>query len=341
MGNKMLRTARLEHSAVMLTDTPVVVSDQSLDQPHIERLTAIDVRPVFIVAPHRSGTTLLYRTLAESGSFNVVTVNHIVNRHRLLHLYFTGQYEMAREELNRYFESKGVPRESQNSREFNADTLEEYCYAFDRQTHRPRLAPDNAEQFKLFCKKLQVIQDPSRRLLLKNPFDGTGFLYIPQVFPEARFVFIYRNPVDVINSKIRQNRLLLGRKFEYHATFLQEYASLFAHPVKLAMARLIFSDKLPIMAELVCRDVSSNFDYVLENFAKLGERALGVTYPELCNEPTRTVRRIMEFLGVEERKPRDYAFMIRKREPEILPEVERRRSRILKRNEAYCREFHV
>lgn len=325
----------------MITDTPAVVSDQSLDQLYLERLNAIEVRPVFIVAPHRSGTTLLYRTLAESGSFNVVTVNHIVNRHRLLHLYFTGQYEAAREELNRHFESKGVARESQNSREFNADNLEEYCYAFDRQKHRPRLAPDNAEEFKLFCKKLQVIQDPARCLLLKNPFDGIGFLYIPQVFPQARFVFIYRNPVDVINSKIRLNRLLLSKKFEYHATFFQEYARLFANPLKLALARFLFSEKLPVMTELVCRDVSRNCDYVVENFAKLGERAMGVTYPELCNEPTRTVRRVMDFLDVHENSPRDYSYMIQKREPHVLPDVARRRNWILKRNAAYCRTFQV
>lgn len=330
-----------EHSTAMITDTPTVVSDHGFDQPYLERLNAIDVPPVFIVAPHRSGTTLLYRTLAESGSFNIVTVNHIVNRHRLLHLYFTGQYGAAREELNRYFESKGVARESQNSRQFNADNLEEYCYAFDRQAHRPRLAPDNAEQFKLFCKKLQVIQDPSRLLLLKNPYDGIGFLYIREIFPQARFIFIYRNPVEIINSKIRLNRVLLAKKFEYHATFVQEYARLFANPFKLAMARLVFSERLPIMTELVIRDVSHNCDSVLENFGKLGEQAMGVTYPELCNEPTQTVRRVMDFLALQEKNPRDYSSMIRKREPDILPEVTRRRSRILRRNEAYCRTFHV
>jgi Sulfotransferase family len=325
----------------MITETPTLDYDRSLDQPYLERLKDIQVRPVFIIAPHRSGTTLLYRTLAESGSFNIVTVNHIINRHRLLHLYFTGQFDSARAELNRYFESKGVPSESQNSRQFNADNLEEYCYAFDRQPHAPRLSPENAESFQVFCRKLQVIQSPAHRLLLKNPFDGIGFLYIPQVFPEARFVFIYRNPVHVISSRVRLNRVMLGKKFEYHATFLEEYARLFANPVKLALARMVFSPKLPIMTELVLRDVSRHCDYVRENFSKLGERAIGVTYPELCNEPTRTVHRIMDFLGIPETNPRDYSFMIRKREPDILPEVERRRQRILKRNAAYCREFHV
>ena len=316
------------------------VLDKSLDQPYLEKLKGVEVRPVFIIAPHRSGTTLLYRILVEGGSFNAVTVHHILNRHRLLQLHFTNQDQAARQELNRIFESKGIQGESMNSREFSGDVLEEYCYAFDRQGRRPRLAPDNAEEFKLFAKKLQVIQDFSRPLLLKNPYDGVGFLYLAEVFPDARFIFIYRNPVDVINSKIRLNRLLLGKKFEYHAMVVQDYAELFEKPMKLAMARLVFSSKLPLMTELVYRDVSRSCDYVLENVGKLGEKAMGVTYPELCANPTQVVERVLEFLKLPA-SGRDYSKMIRKREPDILPEVEQRRSRIEKRNAGYREAFHV
>jgi hypothetical protein len=316
------------------------VLDKNLDQPYLEKLKGVEVRPVFIIAPHRSGTTLLYRILVEGGSFNAVTVHHILNRHRLLQLHFTNQDQAARQELNRIFESKGIQGESMNSREFSGDVLEEYCYAFDRQGRRPRLAPDNAEEFKLFAKKLQVIQDFSRPLLLKNPYDGVGFLYLAEVFPEARFIFIYRNPVDVINSKIRLNRLLLSKKFEYHAMVVQDYARLFEQPMKLAMARLVFSSKLPLMTELVYRDVSRSCDYVLENVGKLGDKAMGVTYPELCSNPTQVVERVLEFLKLPA-SSRDYSSMIRKREPDILPEVEQRRSRIEKRNEGYREAFHV
>ena len=316
------------------------VLDKSLDQQYLERLNGMEVRPVFIIAPHRSGTTLLYRILVESGSFNAVTVHHILNRHRLLQLHFTNQDQAAREELNRIFESKGIRNESMNSREFGSDVLEEYCYALDHQGRRPRLAPDNAEEFKLFTKKLQVIQDFSRPLLLKNPYDGVGFLYLAEVFPDARFIFIYRNPVDVINSKIRLNRLLLSKKFEYHAMVIQEYARLFEKPIKLAMARMVFSSRLPLMTELVFRDVSRSCDYVLENVGKLGEKAMGVTYPELCSDPTQVVHRVLEFLKLPTNS-RDYSDMIRKREPDILPEVEQLRSRIEKRNEGYCQAFHV
>ncbi len=319
--------------------TTVTNSDRNLDLAYLGTLPESDFRPIFIVAQHRSGTTLLYRILAETRRFNVVTAHHIINRHRLLHLHFTGRDAVAREELNRWFESKGVRGESMNSRDFKADVLEEYCYAFDRQGRQPRLAPSNAEAFRLFCGKLQIIQDPARPLLLKNPYDGIGFLYIREVFPQARFIFIYRNPVDVINARIKLNRLLLGRKFEYHAAIVQEYASLHDHPARIAMARLLFSERLPLMTEWVYRNVARSCDYILENAGKLGGDAFGVTYPDLCDDPTSTVQRIMNFLGLEHQE--DHSSTISVHTPAILPEVERRRQRIEKRTEAYRHAFNV
>ena len=325
----------------MATQTDTTAPGKNLDGPYLDRLKSVEVRPVFIVGPHRSGTTLLHRILAETGKFNVVTVHHILNRHRLLHLYFNGQDQAAREELAREFESKGIRAESMNSREFTPDAIEEYCYALEPQRRKPRLAPENAENFKIFCKKLQVVQDPSRPLLLKNPFDGVGFLYIREVFPQARFIFIYRNPVDIISSKIRLNRLLLSRKFEYHAAIIDSYRQLFEKPLKLATARFLFSERLPVMRTLVVRDVSENCDYMLANSGKFGAHGMGISYPELCNEPTSVIRHILDFAGIAADGLPDYSNMIRKREPDILPEVERARERILKRNEAFCRTFHV
>jgi hypothetical protein len=67
---------------------------------------------------------------------------------------------------------------------------------------------------------------------------------------------------------------------------------------------------------------------------------MGVTYPELCADPTQVVHRVLEFLKLPTNN-RDYSDMIRKRESDILPEVEQLRRRIEKRNEGYCQAFHV
>src|SRR6202021_3695119 len=107
---------------------PSLVLDKSLDQPYLERLNGVEVPPVFIIAPHRSGTTLLYRILVESGSFNAVTVHHILNRHRLLQLHFTNQDQAARQELNRIFESKGIRGELRTSGGLRAGVREEFFF---------------------------------------------------------------------------------------------------------------------------------------------------------------------------------------------------------------------
>ena len=50
----------------------------SLDQPYLDQLTQTDLQPIFILGDHRSGTTLLYQTLASTHCFNVVKAYHVI-----------------------------------------------------------------------------------------------------------------------------------------------------------------------------------------------------------------------------------------------------------------------
>jgi len=54
--------------------TATTLSIDSLsDESYIAQIQGLDYRPVFIIGPHRSGTTLLYRVLTEIGSFNTTS----------------------------------------------------------------------------------------------------------------------------------------------------------------------------------------------------------------------------------------------------------------------------
>lgn len=55
--------------------------------------------------------------------------------------------------------------------------------------------------FVLFCKKLYFIS--GKPLLLKNPFLSMRIKEVRMVFPQARFIHIYRHPFKVIPSTIR------------------------------------------------------------------------------------------------------------------------------------------
>jgi hypothetical protein len=309
------------------------------DESYLPQLRGLDFRPVFIIGPHRSGTTLLYRVLTESGSFNTTTAYHIVNRNRLLALRATGQEQAARDRLDQWFAENGLRGKEHNSAPITPDLPEEYCFALEHQGKRIIVDQANLPSFNQFCRKLQTIQDPTRPLLLKNPYDTLNFLYLHDHVPNARFIFIFRHPVDVVNSQIRLLRQMIHQKSEYHALMFHRLRELYDNPVKLALARLVYSEHLPLMILQTSRYVSRNCDYILNNVEKLGNSAMGLTYPQLCGDTNNQIRRILNFLELEEKTPCDYSKLIRGREPAVLPEVESRREWINKRNEAYCRRF--
>jgi Sulfotransferase family len=309
------------------------------DELYLDRLQGISYRPVFIIGPHRSGTTILYRVLGQTGCFNLTTAYHIVYRDRLLELRFTGREQATREEMTRLFTEKGLLGGEHNSAPITPDIPEEYCFALEHQGRRILVDTANLESFDLFCKKLQVLQDPARPLLLKNPYDTLNFPYLHQTLPKARFVFIYRHPVDVVNSQMTLLRRIFEKKSEYHALIFDRYRRLTESPARMAAVRFFYSERFPFMVRQVSHYVSRNFDYMMEHVGELGDAALGVTYPELCSQPAQTVRHILDFLGLQEPQEQDYSRLIRSRDPAILPDVEKHRAWIEKRNEAYLRRF--
>lgn len=320
---------------------------------YLERLDSVDLQPVFIIGTHRSGTTILQHVLGQTGCFNVTTAYHVLYSKHLLALHFTDREQLAREELRSLLASKGLLAEEHHGvpgktpRNKNPDSVpigpdvsEEYCWALE-QSRRIVVQPQNLKSFIDFCKKLQLIQDRSRPLLLKNPYDTLNFLYLQKVFPQARFVFIHRNPLEVVNSQVRLMRAMLRKKSEYYAMIIERYRWVCEHPIAMKVVGTVFSERLPFLAWQVAHHVSRNFDYVLQNLDKLGNTAMGVTYPELCREPGQTMRRILDFLKLREETPQDYSRLLRSREPSIVPDVERWRVWLQKRNRAYCQRFGV
>ena len=300
-----------------------------------------ELRPVFILGHHRSGTTILYSLLAETGLFNVTTAYHVLNRHRLLELHADGQEASAREDLRSRFEAHGLRDREFDSIPITPDIPEEYAYALDHQGSHTRLSPPNLEGFLRFCQAVTAIQDPARPLLLKNPYDTGNFLYLREALPAARFVFIHRDPVDVVSSQLRALRSLLEAKNEYVAMVVESYRRLFEQRVKLALTRFLWSERLPLLVNAAARTVTRVNDHVLRRGGEMADRCCHVTYAELCSAPARTIAAILAFLGWPDVPERDYAGRVSPRRSPRPPEVEARRGRIRARNAEYCRRFGV
>src|SRR5277367_4991891 len=125
------------------------------DDSFLHLLKDVAFRPVFIIGDHRSGTTLLYRILAETGSFAVFTAYHVVNYNEILANHCAGREQEATEALSARFTALGLSNRIIDSVPVGPDAPEEYGFVLD-DSRRPRVQPSNRDRMVEICRKLRV-----------------------------------------------------------------------------------------------------------------------------------------------------------------------------------------
>lgn len=147
---------------------------------------------------------------------------------------------------------------------------------------------------------------PRPDVLLKFIRANGRFLLLRAICPEARAVFIIRNPVDVLNS-LRRRFSLFGA--EFHDDDYPRFAAQMAQ---------VCGECLPAVPEPSELEKGLLFWYgmnrfALESFARVpaAERPLVVRHEELRLDPEPLVRRICDYLAV----PYDPAYLQAARRP--------------------------
>jgi hypothetical protein len=130
-------------------------------------------RPVFIVSPPRSGSTMLFETLARApGVFTIGDESHQL---------IEGVPQLSPE--SRGFESNRLLAADASSA--MAETLRRRFYEALRDRDSQRPAPGQPV-----------------RMLEKTPKNSLRVPFLTRVFPEARFIYLYRDPRQVLSSMI-------------------------------------------------------------------------------------------------------------------------------------------
>lgn len=317
-------------------------SKSGADRPYLELLKDIRPRPIFIMGPHRSGTTLFYTLLTGTGRFNYPSVYDVLNVDRLLYLHHhKEESQKIWDSLQRQFDAMGVKNRVYDSLAAEPDLCEEYCYALRYKGRRPMMTPRNLPDFRVFLQKIAYTQDPSRPVLLKNPYDAANFLYLKEVFPDARFVFIHRNPLQVMDSQVRLFHLMLHPGNQLELIVNEDLRDLFASPFKLRVARLLYHKDSPVLFWQAFHQLGKCCDYIAANIDALGGCYMQTTYPELCADPTGVVKRTLEFLGVPEVPDLELNRKISVRNRVKLPIIEKHAERILRRTQPFREKFSV
>jgi hypothetical protein len=291
------------------------------DRPHLGRLEGVPFRPVFIMGSARSGTTILYQLLAMTERLNPVTAYHLIDYHQLLANHFDQTTDRAKRDLAERFVQLGITGGRFDGVGISPDFPEEYGFHLGASQ---RVTPRTLPRFLELCRKVQLISPPDRPLLLKNPWDARAFLYIKRVLPESRFIFIHRNPVEIVQSLVDGVRSLLEARNAYHALLAESYDRLMGQKLRRSVARLLFAPRWRLGTGIVGWQVARTARYFLDHVGALPEADhISIRYEDLCQDPASVVGRCLAFLGLPENPEVPYRNFIRVRERRRPPEGER------------------
>lgn len=279
----------------------------SEDAPYLANIAHRPVRPIFIMGLHRSGTTFLYSCLAKSFPLANLSLYHLFYYSRLLKNLADHNEAADRAALNQHFLDLGIADRGLDGTAVNADTVEEYGFLLRQQFGSFRFSDDKADFFQQMCQKLQYVQPGSEAVLLKNPWDTGNAAAILQHFPNARFIYITREPIAVLNSMLnallsylqgpqRYLELLLspsGSRKSYYSGYLMWRALRGVRAVigERAIARLA----RPMLAKALARQL---LNYRREIASLPPARALEVDYQRLVGNPGQVMEELGAFIGL-------------------------------------------
>ena len=202
--------------------TSVLVAPSNL----IERLlysrrieaTPLHSEPIFILGHQRSGTTMLHELLAAPKGHGAITMaqmtaphSAVVDRflpHPIRNLVRPTERPMDNMKLNwespqeeGYIIAKSTIHSAHTFMAFpkrSRDYFKRYVLMEDLSDQ------DRSEWKKIYksiLKKTQFLVGNQTRLVLKDPFNTARIKILLEIYPDAKFVYIHRNPYDVFASK--------------------------------------------------------------------------------------------------------------------------------------------
>ena len=212
-------------------------------------------RPIFIIGPHRSGTTLLYRILGrhpDLGYYNLAN-RRLVNWPTLAHL-LTG------------LGMPDDPREAQEiwDRFWNAD--DDVLTAKDA-------TPVIAQWYRTSIKNILHLRGASR-FLAKYPRLSLRLAWLEQIFPGGIYIHVIRDWRAVVHSTTAR---ILKRRRRDGGWF----------GVRIPRWESMDNTVPEIIAARIYRHVTRAIEI---QSSTLGERFLSVHYETLCADPIQTVR---------------------------------------------------
>jgi hypothetical protein len=182
--------------------------------------------PVIIVGHWRTGTTYLHELLSQDPQFCFVTLWNTLLPDSFLILEplkkFLSNFLPKKRPMDEIRVNIDGPYEEEAAIAVLSPWSFFHCLHFPRNAeeqylksiHFDNLTKNEIDQWKknyLKFMKTVTFANNEKRLLLKNPADSSRITTLLELFPEASFIHIYRNPYKVYLSTIKMRNNVLGK----------------------------------------------------------------------------------------------------------------------------------
>lgn len=271
------------------------------DQPFLAELEGVPLRPTFIMGLHRSGTTWLYESLAEAFGFASVTLHEVFCFPRLLARHRAGRSQEDQALIDEHFRARGMDTRGIDGISLSHAMVEEYGWILQRYAGDLKLTRKTQPVLDQLIRKVQHMHPEAPGVLLKNPWDTSHAARVAELYPEANFVFIARDPLRIAQSQYK-NSLIFGGGDVHFLFLLMQGFPLGRSVIRFQrlLYRLAGEDRYSrIILHYLQQDVARELAGYRDAFAALpAARKIEVTYSELAGDPQATLRRLGVFLGL-------------------------------------------
>lgn len=220
-------------------------------------------RPVFIISPPRSGSTLLFETLAQArGVFTIGDESHAL--------------------------IEGIPGLHPAARDFHSNRLNEEAATPQRvEQLRRRFLEDMRDR------EGRVPEQPRVRLLEKTPKNALRIPFLAKAFPEAQFIYLQRDPRQTLSSMIEAWQSARFRTYPQ----LPEWSGL---PWSLLLVPGWRELEGRPLQEIVAAQWETTTRTLLDDLEALPpDRCQKVRYDRFLANPAREVERLCAALGLD------------------------------------------
>jgi len=188
----------------------------------------INLPPIFIIGHHRSGTTYFHDLMSRDPNFGYLEHWQGMRGSEIF---------LSSPELAKHWTNSNYPRKRTSDEIMvlaNSPVEEEFAlansspYSFYASLLFPRnmkkifqqfvLFEDDNEQIKTQWKKAYttilkriVLSKKEKNLLLKNPVNTARIKILLEIFPDAKFIYLYRNPYTIYASTIQLYTRILAQ----------------------------------------------------------------------------------------------------------------------------------